>query len=613
MHNLGIKLEDYWKEVSYKRRTEDPGSLPVEDTQKRPDQNWVQCDDCLRWRKLPDGVDTTKLPEKWYCNKNPDPQFRTCEVAQELEDSDDEQPYQKTFRKKEREDKRKEKEKKEEQMRRKLLKQSDSSVRIHTPSTPPTRYGGAASSPRCSSKLSQAACSPSTSSSLPVISGVRSLATLETIHPSRSSRAKRTQHITPVRGSKRPRFNKSTSQTSTDEESSPAPASPTVKEEDCVDISDDDDVIIVYDDAIARTSVPKTSDFDVSKVKTEECSDTGMISTETAAVGTGPSPPPPPAHSSATTQTQPPEVKVEEEEETRKREEDVKKGEMEGSEQRPPPANQQDTEEAASCSRPDLAAVESPVLDIQNMSVAQRQQDELMELMQATAQERDSLKAQVQQLTQQLSDMEKRLQLFETTVNKECNDQASQSEPTEDYRSQLEQVNREVAELRRENEALLAASLANPSADQQAEHKPSDEILSQIKALMQQVEERTRERDDLNSKLAVTEEQCVNLVVQSQLLELKLKEEVVNPEEGSSTEQSTACVPGTSRDAERSGGAEPSTTALGSDQTRRLVKLRHNIGRLLVPFHPHTDFSQIDYETDVIDGLLDKFLQDTEK
>nr|6O5W_A Chain A, NS1-linked peptide,MORC family CW-type zinc finger protein 3 [Homo sapiens] len=48
------------------------------------DQTWVQCDACLKWRKLPDGMD--QLPEKWYCSNNPDPQFRNCEVPEEPED-----------------------------------------------------------------------------------------------------------------------------------------------------------------------------------------------------------------------------------------------------------------------------------------------------------------------------------------------------------------------------------------------------------------------------------------------------------------------------------------------------------------------------------------------
>lgn len=121
--SLGIKLEDYWKEIYHMRKQEDPNSIPVEDAvlvhyraslnvlhtlfctcgpfilqvlcftnfishlsdslyrslcvfRKRPDQNWVQCDECLKWRKLPDGIDCDKLPDKWFCLMNPDPQFR---------------------------------------------------------------------------------------------------------------------------------------------------------------------------------------------------------------------------------------------------------------------------------------------------------------------------------------------------------------------------------------------------------------------------------------------------------------------------------------------------------------------------------------------------------
>ncbi len=104
MNNLGIKLEEYWKEIRHKRKEEDPNCLPVEDTtlvhfattyisfkphslhaltwvsinalRKRPDQNWVQCDECLKWRKLPDGIDCSKLPDKWFCYLNPAHQYR---------------------------------------------------------------------------------------------------------------------------------------------------------------------------------------------------------------------------------------------------------------------------------------------------------------------------------------------------------------------------------------------------------------------------------------------------------------------------------------------------------------------------------------------------------
>ncbi|KAK1802827.1 hypothetical protein P4O66_021362, partial [Electrophorus voltai] len=77
MHNLSTKLEDYWNEIRYRRKKDDPRcTIPIEDTAKAPDQVWVQCDSCLKWRRLPDGFDCSRLPEKWFCNMNHDPQFR---------------------------------------------------------------------------------------------------------------------------------------------------------------------------------------------------------------------------------------------------------------------------------------------------------------------------------------------------------------------------------------------------------------------------------------------------------------------------------------------------------------------------------------------------------
>ncbi|XP_054830957.1 MORC family CW-type zinc finger protein 3 [Eublepharis macularius] len=99
IHALGEKLNDYWNEMQAKKK-DYPLEVLVEDIQKRPDQTWVQCDSCLKWRKLPDGIDC--LPEKWFCSYNPDPQFRNCNVPEEPED-DDLIPYEKTFKKKDRE------------------------------------------------------------------------------------------------------------------------------------------------------------------------------------------------------------------------------------------------------------------------------------------------------------------------------------------------------------------------------------------------------------------------------------------------------------------------------------------------------------------------------
>ncbi|XP_075053330.1 MORC family CW-type zinc finger protein 3 [Mixophyes fleayi] len=83
---LGDKLNDYWNAMKEKMNSH-PQSLPVEDVQKNPDQTWAQCDSCLKWRKLPDAM--RKLPAKWYCSMNPDPQFRDCSVPEEPEDEDE--------------------------------------------------------------------------------------------------------------------------------------------------------------------------------------------------------------------------------------------------------------------------------------------------------------------------------------------------------------------------------------------------------------------------------------------------------------------------------------------------------------------------------------------
>ncbi|XP_073698670.1 MORC family CW-type zinc finger protein 3b [Garra rufa] len=98
MHNLSIKLEEYWNEIRYKRKKEDPKcTVAIEDVLKVPDQVWVQCDSCLKWRRLPDAI--TELPDKWFCSMNYDPQFRSCLVEEELEDEEEDQKsYPKPFK-----------------------------------------------------------------------------------------------------------------------------------------------------------------------------------------------------------------------------------------------------------------------------------------------------------------------------------------------------------------------------------------------------------------------------------------------------------------------------------------------------------------------------------
>ncbi|XP_067853144.1 MORC family CW-type zinc finger protein 4-like [Heptranchias perlo] len=99
---LGQKLNDYWKEKKTKKSQEEADSTEmVEEPRTAPDQAWVQCETCMKWRKLPPEVDPESLPENWYCNMNPDPKFRDCSIPEEPEESDDEitPSYEKTFKK----------------------------------------------------------------------------------------------------------------------------------------------------------------------------------------------------------------------------------------------------------------------------------------------------------------------------------------------------------------------------------------------------------------------------------------------------------------------------------------------------------------------------------
>ncbi|CAL8390345.1 unnamed protein product [Gadus morhua 'NCC'] len=114
IRNVATKLEEYCKEIRFKRKNSNrSNNVPIEEEQKRPDQNWAQCDKCQQWRRMPDGINNDKLPEEWFCYMNPDPQFRRCETMEEPEDSDSEQPTNKTYKIHEKEEKKKQEDMKE--------------------------------------------------------------------------------------------------------------------------------------------------------------------------------------------------------------------------------------------------------------------------------------------------------------------------------------------------------------------------------------------------------------------------------------------------------------------------------------------------------------------
>ncbi|XP_030622894.1 MORC family CW-type zinc finger protein 3-like [Chanos chanos] len=108
IYNVGVKLKEYWEELRHEKSSGNPdSSVSVEDMVESPDQNWVQCDDCMKWRKIPDGFDCELLPEKWFCHMNPDNQFRSCDIPEEAKDSaDEEQPDLKPYKQQEKQKKR---------------------------------------------------------------------------------------------------------------------------------------------------------------------------------------------------------------------------------------------------------------------------------------------------------------------------------------------------------------------------------------------------------------------------------------------------------------------------------------------------------------------------
>ncbi|XP_056281768.1 MORC family CW-type zinc finger protein 3a isoform X2 [Pseudoliparis swirei] len=655
MTNLGTKLEEYWNEMCFRRKRENPNATtPVEDTMKRPDQNWVQCNDCLHWRKLPDGIDCNKLPDQWYCRMNPDPQFRSCLVEEEPEDSDDEQPtYCKTYKQQEREDKRTqemERQRAEDDRRRQQEQQKAERNRVqrrlqnaHPPATPTAPKRLTSLRPQSSAPhfralpLSQVVCGSSSSNNgLPVISSVCSLST--------EPREKRTQPAAPQPLPKRLKFN-GNSDTPTLLDVSPQ-SSPSVlvnNEEDTDDTDDTDDDIFILE--TASTPKPKNPTCDLTQVKTEReqsGADVGMLlefsdddavdGAATGPVGTGSSPAPPQLVANSTTQTEGPKVKEEKKDRVLPTEGEARAGQSTstsngsvgtdaqiivkhensgdtrgnqtlqngGMHHRGPPR-------ANACDETDSSRHYPSAAEVQDQ---QDQQDQLLDLMQATAVERDSFREQVHKLTCQQQDMESRLQA-QVNVKREGWHQASQTEDTKDYKALFERAKEKVDALIKDKELLLTSTEATPSAAQ-CEEKDMDDIALQVDRLMREMEEVKKERGELHTRLDGLEEEKANLASECEELRLSLQQEREKAQRGSTRPHRDADSTDPTDPEEAAATTSNPDTNSSADTPRSLIELRHNVGRLLVSFVPCLDLGQVNYECDVIDEILEHVLSDVE-
>ncbi|XP_043713246.1 MORC family CW-type zinc finger protein 3-like [Telopea speciosissima] len=62
---LGIQSNIYWD------KNFDTLAVKKRNGKYEPDHEWVQCDKCRKWRVLPSGFDSNKLPQQWFCQLPP--------------------------------------------------------------------------------------------------------------------------------------------------------------------------------------------------------------------------------------------------------------------------------------------------------------------------------------------------------------------------------------------------------------------------------------------------------------------------------------------------------------------------------------------------------------
>ncbi|KAM6923955.1 MORC family CW-type zinc finger protein 3 [Xenentodon cancila] len=102
---LGLKLNDYWKEVTEKKAKErEFQALDRDDGEGQQEADagpvWLQCEDCLKWRSIP-ATHYHVTPESWNCSMNPNPRYRSCSTPEDAEESEEQltPSYQKTHKK----------------------------------------------------------------------------------------------------------------------------------------------------------------------------------------------------------------------------------------------------------------------------------------------------------------------------------------------------------------------------------------------------------------------------------------------------------------------------------------------------------------------------------
>lgn len=142
----------------------------------------------------------------------------------------------------------------------------------------------------------------------------------------------------------------------------------------------------------------------------------------------------------------------------------------------------------------------------------------------------------------------------------------------------------------------------------EVESPMSDEIAQQVDFLLLSLDERNEERDHLQNKVQHLEEEKTNLISYCERLQRDLEKQRAEAER-------QGVVSGPRSGGNQTGAARPegvdkgeSGTVSASEGAGRLRNLRMKVGRLLASIVPDLDLKEVDYESDVIDDIVEQVL-----
>jgi len=90
-HHSGSEIPSEQPKVKVGRKRGRPARNPPASSQEKKDDDnvqWVQCEKCDKWRKLPPHIEPDELPDRWYCSMNTwNPDSASCESPEDKADA----------------------------------------------------------------------------------------------------------------------------------------------------------------------------------------------------------------------------------------------------------------------------------------------------------------------------------------------------------------------------------------------------------------------------------------------------------------------------------------------------------------------------------------------